>query len=266
MIYQLRSQINIETKYLFYTTYFILSYHYLLNEECEITMTEEKNTIQVINNTITAIENIKGSLQKAKEELKQLEEDKEHLSNEKSLLEREKQQLEDETKKLEQEKEALEEEKQKLEQEKIQLEEETKQLEKEKQERDQKIGALTAEQKKLLKEYESLKEELKKLSKIVADKEEEEFNIDRIKALLSIYNVLLRDIWQGQPHFRILMLLHGDKEQMTREEIKMTTGISGAMVLHALHELENIDLLEYNEDNNIVQLKKRLFERGNVSL
>ena len=228
-------------------------------------MSEEKNTIDIIDGTLEAVKNIftqfSDVLKTAKNELITLEKDKSLLSNDKQKLEGEKDQLEEEKTKLEYVKKKLEQDKIQLKQDKKKLEEETKQLEKEKQERDQKIGTLTEEQMKLLDEYEKLKVELKKFAKIAEEQEESEFNFDRIKALLSIYMVLLEEIWQGQPHFRILLTLHGDKEEMSREEIKTTTGISGAMVLRAIHELANVHLLEYDEDKGFVKLKKRMFEK-----
>jgi len=219
-------------------------------------MTEKKKSINLIDDTINAIDNIKESLQSAKQELEKLEEDKEKLSNETKLLESEKIQLEEEKRNLEQEKILLEQDKEKL-------MEATRKLEQEKEEKDQKIGDLTSEQMKLLDEYKNVKKELEKLSKIVED--QEEFNIERIKALLSIYNVLLEEIWQGTPHFRILLTLHGEKEEMSRDAIKNTTGIAGAMVLRAIHELANIDLLEYNEETDLIKLKKRLFKREDLT-
>ncbi|MBY8981366.1 MAG: hypothetical protein KGD57_00325 [Candidatus Lokiarchaeota archaeon] len=221
-------------------------------------MLEEKNIIQEIDDTIKGIDNIKNSLETAKQAFVKLENDKEELSNETVFLEREKQQLENEKIKLEQEKLSLEKEK-------ANLEQATKQLEIEKQERDQKIGDLTTEQMKLLDEYQSLKGELKQLSKLVEDQEEAEFNFERIKALLSITKLLIKEIWQGQPHYRILLNLHGGKEKMSRDDIKNSTGISGAMVLRAIHELANIDVVEYDEDKGLVKLKKRLFAKKALS-
>ena len=231
-------------------------------------MSKEKNTIDIIDGTLEAVKNIftqfSDVLKTAKNELITLEKDKSLLSNDKQQLEGEKDQLEEEKIKLESVKNKLEQDKNQLEQDKKKLEEETKKLEKEKQERDQKIGTLTEEQMKLLDEYEKLKVELKKFVKIAEEQEEAEYNFDRIKALLSIYRVLLEEIWQGQPHFRILLTLHGDKEEMSREEIKTTTGISGAMVLRAIHELANVHLLEYDEDKGMVKLKKRMFEKKSI--
>ena len=226
-------------------------------------MSEKKNASEIIENSLRSVEdNFKQFievLETAKTELVVLEKDREQLSRDKELLEGEKLQLEQATKMLEADKSQLELEKANLESETKKLEEETQKLELEKQERDQKIGSLTEEQKRLLKEYASLKVELKKLAKVAEESQESEFDFERIKALLSITQLLISEIWQGQPHYRILLTLHGEKEEMSREHIKNTTGISGAMVLRAVHELVKIDVLEYDENTSMVKLKRRLF-------
>jgi hypothetical protein len=145
-------------------------------------------------------------------------------------------------------------------QELINIREEKDQLEKEKQEKDEKIGAMTEEQMRLLDEYAKVKEELGKFAKIAAEMEEQDLSFERIQALLSIYSVLLEKIFQGQPHFRILFTLHGAKEAMSRDELKNTTGIQGAMVLRAVQELDKVDLVEYDMDTGMSKLKKRLFD------
>ncbi|MFX1453518.1 MAG: hypothetical protein ACFFCM_21995, partial [Promethearchaeota archaeon] len=148
-----------------------------------------------------------------------------------------------------------------LEKAKHKLEEETKQLERDKQERDEKIGAMSEEQMKLLEEYEKVKIELSKFAKMAEEAESQELNFDRIQALLSIFRVLVEKIWQGQPHYKILMTLHGDKESMTREELKNTTGIGGAYILRAVQELANVDLVEHDIDTATVTLKQRLYSK-----
>jgi len=220
-------------------------------------MSEKKNASEIIESSLHLIIEV---LETAKTELVMLEKDREQLSRTKELLEGEKLQLEQATKMLEADKSQLELEKTNLESEKKKLEEETQKLEQEKQERDQKIGSLTEEQKRLLKEYASLKVELKKLAKVAEESQESEFDFGRIKALLSITQLLISEIWQGQPHYRILLILHGEREEMSREQIKNTTGISGAMVLRAVHELAKINVLEYDEDTSMVKLKRRLFQ------
>jgi len=211
-------------------------------------MSEEKNTLKVIDDTIKAVEDITGVLNIAKKELITLEDDK-------SKLETEKKGLEIATTKLAESKNELEADKKKLQADK-------EQLEKDKLERDQKIGAMTEEQMELLKEYEKVKVELSKFAKLAEDAEESEFNFERIQALLSIFRVLVEKIWQGQPHYRVLMTLHGQKEVMTREELKNTTGIGGAYILRAVQELANVDLVEHDIDNQTVTLKQRLYSKA----
>ncbi len=48
---------------------------------------------------------------------------------------------------------------------------------------------------------------------------------------------------------------------MTREELKNTTGIGGAYVLHSVQELAKVGLLEYDMDTGTAKLKKRLFPK-----
>jgi chromosome segregation ATPase len=211
----------------------------------------EKTTLEIIDSTLQSVEDnfrqFIEILEKAKNELSNLEKEKKQLSHDKDFLEGEKIQLE-------QEKEKLERDKQKL-------EDETKKLEIEKQERDQKIGTMTEEQKRLLREYEKVKVELSKFAKIAEEAESQELNFERIRALLSIFRVLVEKIWQGQPHYRILMTLHGDKERMTREELKNTTGIGGAYILRAVQELANVELVQHDIDTGTVTLKQRLYKK-----
>ena len=223
-----------------------------------IPMSDEEKTLSAIDETIQAAEaNFKEFievLENSRTELVKLENDKKELSQEKEKLENEKKQLESE-------KSSLESEKKLLELDKMKLEESTEKLEKEKQERDQKIGDLTGEQMKLLDEYKKVKVELKKFMIATEEAEHAEFNFERIRALLSIYTVLVSEIWQGQPHYRILIALHGDKEVWTRDEIKNTTGIGGAFVLRSVQELAKVDLVDYDMDTQSVKLKKRLFPK-----
>ena len=186
-------------------------------------------------------------LETAKTELINLEKDKEQLSRDKTTLETEKVQLEQEKAKLEKDKQILE--------------QETRKLESEKQERDQRIGTMTEEQKRLLEEYEKVKIELAKFAKLAEEAESQDLDFERITALLSIFRVLVEKIWQGQPHYRILMVLHGEKETMTREELKNTTGIGGAYILRAVQELANVELVDHDIDTSQVTLRQRLYSK-----
>jgi chromosome segregation ATPase len=221
-------------------------------------MSNEEKTLNVLDETIQAAESSFKEfievLEKSRTALSKLESDKEELSKAKETLENEK-------KLLEEEKTKLENEKKKLEIEKRNLEDATKKLELEKQERDQKIGSLTEEQMKLLDEYQKVKVELSKFMKVAEEAEETEYNFERVRALLSIYTVLVSEIWAGQAHYRILLTLHGDKEVMTRDELKTTLGIGGAFVLHSVQELAKVGLVDYDMDTGTVKLRNRLFPK-----
>jgi len=217
-------------------------------------MSEKKNASEIIENSLRSVEdNFKQFievLETAKTELITLEKDKEQLSRDKNTLEAEKVQLEQEKAKLEKDKQILE--------------QETQKLELEKQERDQRIGTMTEEQKRLLEEYEKVKVELAKFAKLAEEAESHEFDIERITALLSIFRVLVEKIWQGQAHYRILMTLHGEKETMTREELKNTTGIGGAYILRAVQELANVELVDHDIDTSQVTLRQRLYSKKSL--
>ena len=207
------------------------------------------------------LKGIDDALKNAEDIFKQFAETLNNARNELINLETEKKQALEEKVELEDEKNRLEQHEKELVEEKAVLEEETQKLEREKQERDQKIGAMSEEQVKLLEEYSKVKVELKKFAQASADQEEMELNFDRIQALLSIYRVLIEEIWQGQPHYRVLFTLHGEKEEMTREELKNTTGIGGAFILRSVQELAKVGLLDYNEDTGTAKLIKRLFPK-----
>ena len=221
-------------------------------------MEDEEKTLSSLDKTIQAAESSFKEfievLETSRTALLTLESDKVELSKEKEKLEKEKIFLE-------QEKSSLENEKQQLELDKKKLEEETKKLEFEKQEKDQKIGSLTEEQMKLLEEYQNVKVELSKFMKAAEDAENAEYNFERVRALLSIYTVLVSEIFSGQAHYRILLTLHGDKEVLSRVELKTTLGIGGAFVLHSVQELAKVGLVEYDMDTHTVKLKERLFPK-----
>ncbi len=221
-------------------------------------MSDDEKTLNVLDETIQAAESsfkeFIDVLETSRTALLKLESDKEALSKVKETLEKEKNLLEEEKTKLESEKQNLERDKKKL-------EDATKKLELEKQERDQKIGSLTEEQMKLLDEYQKVKVELSKFMKVAEEAEEAEYNFERVRALLSIYTVLVSEIWAGQAHYRILITLHGDKEVMTRDELKTTLGIGGAFVLHSVQELAKVGLVDYDMDTSTVKLRERLFPK-----
>ncbi|MHA1584152.1 MAG: hypothetical protein ACTSVU_10170 [Promethearchaeota archaeon] len=141
------------------------------------------------------------------------------------------------------------------------LEQQKSELEQVSKNQEKKISGLNEDQFKLLQEYEQVKEELEKITKLAGGIETKNFNISDMKNTLKLYNVLANKILNFTPHFRILNILHGDAEEMDLETIKESTGINGATVLHACHDLARAKLIEFNVDSKHVQLINRIFPK-----
>jgi len=139
-----------------------------------------------------------------------------------------------------------------LEEQKIELEEKAK-------EQEQEISGLTNDQMILLSEYESVKEELEKITLMASG--ENEFRIEDMRATLSIYRILLEEIYSSQPHFKVLFLLHGATDEMSIDQLKGASGIGGVAILRAVHELNRAELINFDEDTHVVKLVKRFFPK-----
>lgn len=131
-------------------------------------------------------------------------------------------------------------------------------------EQEKQISGLTSDQMNLLKEYEQVKVELEKFAKVAT--EGGVMKIEDMKETLSVYRVLLLEIFQSQPHFKILHVLHGDADEMGYEQLKGATGISGVGILHACHELAAASLIDFNTDTKHVKLIRRLFPKRELKL
>ncbi len=125
---------------------------------------------------------------------------------------------------------------------------------------DKTIETMTGEQKRLLQEYATLQSDLKRMSSVAKDLGQKEFNFQQVQAVLSIYMVLLEQVWQSQPHFKVLYLLHGQRPEMSRQDLAKASGISAAMILRALFELRNANLVLYDEDTGMAKLVRRFLE------
>lgn len=197
----------------------------------------------------------------------QLEQDKKQLKFEKTQLENIKEQLEKDKENLEKDKNQLKKEKDDKEKQIGKLSIEQQKIIEERDEKDEKLGLITVNQQELLKEYEILKEELKKFQNVAAlenfdNLEETDYSFNEIHNLLKLYMTLIETIWQGSVHTKILNLLHGDREELDRNSIKKATGIAGAVVLRAIHELAKEKLIIYDENTGMVKLTKRLFPKS----
>ncbi|MHA1978116.1 MAG: ArsR family transcriptional regulator [Candidatus Hodarchaeales archaeon] len=127
-------------------------------------------------------------------------------------------------------------------------------------EREEKLNQANLQKQQLEFEYISLETEFKKISELFTELSGQQETTLDIKQLLGIYITLLEKVFTGKPHAKILYLLHGDKAEMTREELTKATGFSPAIVLHSLHELHRAELIHYDEDLAKAKLTNRIYK------
>jgi DNA repair exonuclease SbcCD ATPase subunit len=109
------------------------------------------------------------------------------------------------------------------------------------------------------KEYESIQEQLKKISSMYQEAVAKQDEAIDVRELLSIYIILLEEVFQGRPHAKILFLLHGDKDELSRQEINKASGFQPAAVLKSIHDLANANLVKHNEEQDTVGLVRKLY-------
>ncbi len=83
--------------------------------------------------------------------------------------------------------------------------------------------------------------------------------IDALK-MLDIYLILLEKVYSANPHTRILVVAHGEKQEWTIKELARATGIEPLAVRRALFELRNAGLFSYDENSGKARLLKRIWQ------
>ncbi len=121
--------------------------------------------------------------------------------------------------------------------------------------------------KKMKQENVEMKAELDKVSEEL-DKVTVEFDVlskeksrkvERTE-ILALLMTLLVEVFGAQPHSKLLFLLHGQKDEMDRTELMKASGIAGAIVRHALADLNTAKLVDYDVVSGRVKLLKRIYE------
>ena len=138
---------------------------------------------------------------------------------------------------------------------KLQLEKKEREL----NERESRLEESMRKAEKLQGEYFSVQTELNKISSLYKDLQGQKLDSTNVRKILSIYVSLLEKVFQGRPHAKILLLLHGEQSHMSRQDLTKATGFEAAIILHSIHELHSANLIDYNEDTGMVNLKERLY-------
>ncbi len=111
-------------------------------------------------------------------------------------------------------------------------------------------------QSKLAHIEEQFKEAVEKLETF---SKEQKKDVDALK-LLDIYLVLMGDVFNSSVHVRLLLILHGEKEKYTLEELAKASGSKLLEVRQAIFDLRNSNLVKYNDETQEVELVTRFLE------
>lgn len=130
-----------------------------------------------------------------------------------------------------------------------------------------KIQELTTERDELQSKYIAAKNKIdnieSQLSNTVSSLEqlskEKDKKVDTLK-LLDVYLVLMEQVFETKPHVRLLLMLHGDKEEYSLSELTSGSGIAPLQVKQAMFDLRNTGVVDYNEDTDMVKLKMRFLD------
>ena len=127
------------------------------------------------------------------------------------------------------------------------------------QEREEKLQESQNINKELMENYLSVQNELNRISSLYTDLTGKADTSVDIKQILSVYVKLLEDVFEGKPHAKMLLVLNGEKNQISRQDLNNTLGFSAAIVLHSIHELQRAGLVDYDDETGIVTLKEKLY-------
>ncbi|MCF2143604.1 MAG: hypothetical protein K9W42_07885 [Candidatus Heimdallarchaeota archaeon] len=141
------------------------------------------------------------------------------------------------------------------------------QLERQLQEKDQQLKESQKQFETLAAEKNDAAEKLAKMEKDMAElssvyeelQKKQESRID-FQEVFRLYIILTEQVLDGSAHIKILSLLHGAKEYLTKDELAKASGIRPAATLRAIFDLRNNGLVEYDDETERVKLVRRLFE------
>jgi chromosome segregation ATPase len=119
-----------------------------------------------------------------------------------------------------------------------------------------KIQEQKSESELKLAEMESEMEQLSSVYEELKQQKDMEINLQEV---MRLYVILTEQVLDGNAHIRLLTLLHGKKETMTKEELSKASGIMPAQTLRAIFALRNHGLVTFDENTEEVKLVRRLF-------
>ncbi|NHK30391.1 MAG: hypothetical protein FK730_03505 [Asgard group archaeon] len=122
------------------------------------------------------------------------------------------------------------------------------------------VGNLEQEKESAVEKLKQMEKEMLELSSVYEDlkgRKDIEINLQEV---MKLYVILTEQVLDGSIHIKILTLLHGAKERMTKEELSKASGIQPAATLRGIFDLRNNGLVEYDDESEKVKLVRRLFD------
>ncbi|MEM3526009.1 MAG: hypothetical protein QXV37_01220 [Candidatus Jordarchaeaceae archaeon] len=129
----------------------------------------------------------------------------------------------------------------------------------EKERSEEELKKLEKENVEVKRELQEIKDQLLKISAMYSELSKKKEEAINVKELLTIYVTLLEEVFAGMPHAKILWLLHGAKNVLTRDELTKTSGFQPAIVLKSIHDLNNSKLVQYDMNTQNVKLLRKLY-------
>ncbi|MFX1474827.1 MAG: hypothetical protein ACFFCO_05010 [Promethearchaeota archaeon] len=122
------------------------------------------------------------------------------------------------------------------------------------------IDELRSQNKTLQTELDAIREQLEKMSETYRELVSVDEGIEiPVQELLALYLSLLEDVFSAQPHAKALFILHGQKAEMSRNEIVKAAGHEAAAIRKALGDLARAGLIEYDVERDTARLVKRIY-------
>lgn len=129
----------------------------------------------------------------------------------------------------------------------------------EKERSEEEIRKIESENIEMEKELQGIKDQLSKISTMYSDLSKKKDEAINVRELLTIYVTLLEQVFAGMPHAKVLWLLHGAKNILSRDELTKTSGFQPAVVLKSIHDLNNSKLVQYDMNTQNVTLLRKLY-------
>ncbi|MHA2289255.1 MAG: hypothetical protein ACXABG_10775 [Promethearchaeota archaeon] len=120
------------------------------------------------------------------------------------------------------------------------------------------ISTLSSEKEEIKSERDFLEEELQRIGRLYEDLTGKQAHQEDLKGILSIYITLMEEVFSGRAHFKVLSIIHGEKEIWKRDELVKSTGISEIRLRSVLGDLARANMILYDEENASVSLIKPL--------